>query len=48
MNVHIADISPADGQKLKRCTTLLQANHDLKLSLCDALEAIADGLAGSA
>lgn len=44
MNVHIADISPEDSQRLARCTTLLRANHDLKLSLCDALEAIADGL----
>jgi hemerythrin-like domain-containing protein len=44
MNVHIGDISYADGQKLERCASLLRANHDLKLSLCDALEAIADGL----
>jgi hemerythrin-like domain-containing protein len=44
MNVHIREVSQADSQRLERCIVSLRANHDLKLSMCDALEAIADGL----
>ena len=44
MNVHIGELSQADSQRLARCIVMLRASHDLKLSMCDALEAIADGL----
>ena len=44
MNVHIRDVSQADSQRLERCILSLRASHDLKLSMCDALESIADGL----
>jgi hemerythrin-like domain-containing protein len=44
MNVHIREVSQADSQRLERCIVSLRTSHDLKLSMCDALEAIADGL----
>ena len=44
MNVHIRDVSQADSQRLERCILSLRASHHLKLSMCDALESIADGL----
>lgn len=44
MNVHIRELELAESERLERCVLALRANHDLKLSLCDALEAVADGL----
>lgn len=44
MNVHIREMNHADAKLLDQSIVMLRANHDLKLSLCDALETIADGL----
>lgn len=44
MNVHIRELDLAESERLERCIVMLRANQDLKLSLCDALETVADGL----